>query len=49
MDNIVFTLGGKERTEAMFKDLFDKAGLEMVKVWRASVGAGALVEAKLKS
>jgi hypothetical protein len=49
MDNIMFTLGGKERTEAMFKDLFDKAGLEMVKVWRASAGAGALVEAKLKS
>jgi hypothetical protein len=48
IDNIIFALGGKERTEEGFKELFDRAGLELVKLWRASVVAGALLEARLK-
>jgi hypothetical protein len=48
MDNIVFVLGGKERTEESFRVVLDEAGLELVKVWRPNVGAGALVEARLK-
>jgi len=46
--NVMFVIGGKERTEAMFVDILDKAGLELVKVYRADIGAGALVEARTK-
>ena len=49
VDNIMFIMGGKERTEESFKEIFDRAGLELVKVWRASFGAGALIEARLKN
>lgn len=49
MDNIVFALGGKERTEESFRGLLDKAGLELVKVYKATVGGGAVVEARLKN
>ena len=49
MDNIMFLMGGKERTEESFREMFDRAGLELVKVWKASFGAGALVEARLKN
>jgi hypothetical protein len=49
MDNIMFAVGGKESTEEAFKGVLDKAGLELVKVWRAIAGAGALVEARLKN
>ena len=49
MDNIVLAMGGKERTEQHFMNILDEAGLTLVKVWKAGVGAGALVEAKLKS
>ena len=48
MDNIVMAFGGKERTESSFRDLLNKAGLELVRVWRAAFGPGALVEARLK-
>ena len=48
MDNTVMAMGGKERTEAMFQDILDKSGLELVKVWRASFGVQGLVEARLK-
>lgn len=48
-DNIVLVMGGKERTEQHLRRILDEAGLTLVKVWRASAGAGALVEAKLKS
>lgn len=36
LDQAVMTMGGKERTEAGFKGLFESAGLESVQVWRAS-------------
>jgi hypothetical protein len=48
-DVCVMVMGGKERTEEGFKTILKGAGLELVKVWRASVGAGALVEARLAS
>ena len=48
MDNTVMVMGGKERTEAMFKDILSKSGLELVKVWMSSVGVQGLVEARLK-
>jgi len=44
----MLVIGGKERTEAMFVDILDKAGLELVKVHRPDIGAGALVEARTK-
>jgi O-methyltransferase domain len=48
MDCTVMVMGGKERTEEGFRAILEQAGLVLVRVWRASVGAGALVEAKLK-
>lgn len=47
MDVAMLSMGGKERTEAGFRKVFAAAGMELVKVWRASFGAGALVEARL--
>jgi hypothetical protein len=47
MDVCVMVMGGKERTEQGFKTILEAAGLELVKVWWASFGAGALVEARL--
>jgi hypothetical protein len=49
LNNIVMAMGGKERTEVGFREILSKAGLELVKVWRATAGAAALVEAKLKN
>ncbi len=48
MDVAMLTMGGKERTEKGFSEILDKAGLELVKVHRASYGAGALVEGRSK-
>ena len=48
MDWAVMQIGGKERTEKEFKDLFDQAGLEHVKTWTMEVSSFAVVEAKLK-
>lgn len=49
LDQAVMTMGGKERTEAGFQKMFDAAGLELVKTWRAPGVPGGCVEAKLKS
>jgi O-methyltransferase domain len=48
LDQAVMTMGGKERTEAGFKGLFESAGLELVQVWRVPGVPGACVEGKLK-
>jgi hypothetical protein len=48
MDNTVRAMGGKERTEAMFQDILNKSGLELVMVWRPSFEVQGLVEARLK-
>ncbi|KAM0074320.1 hypothetical protein ACKRZS_013638 [Fusarium odoratissimum] len=48
LDQAVMTMGGKERTEAGFQKMFDAAGLELVKTWRAPGVPGGCVEARLK-
>ncbi|KAJ4257388.1 hypothetical protein NW762_008508 [Fusarium torreyae] len=48
LDQAVMTMGGKERTEAGFQKMFDAAGLELVRTWRAPGVPGGCVEAKLK-
>ncbi|KAK2690474.1 hypothetical protein QWA68_011315 [Fusarium oxysporum] len=47
LDQAVMTMGGKERTEAGFQKMFDAAGLELVKTWRAPGVPGGCVEARL--
>ncbi|KAH8586527.1 S-adenosyl-L-methionine-dependent methyltransferase [Bisporella sp. PMI_857] len=49
LDQAVMTIGGKERTQKGFEQLFKGAGLELVEVWRyLVVTPGACVEARLK-
>lgn len=48
LDQAVMTMGGKERTEDGFRDMFDKAGLDLVKVWRVPGVPGACVEGRLR-
>lgn len=49
MDMTMFVCAGKERTKAGFKMILEAAGLELVEIYKAPVGAGAIVEAKLKA
>ena len=46
LDDLMLTLGGKERTEEQFKALLVEAGLELVKIWRLSeaLATGCLIE-----
>jgi hypothetical protein len=48
LDQAVMTMGGKERTEKGFGQLFQKAGLELVRVWRVPGVPGACVEGRLQ-
>ena len=48
LDQAVMTMGGKERTEAGFEQLFDKGGMELVQTWRVPGVPGACVEGRLK-
>lgn len=48
LDQAVMTMGGKERTERGFRNLFEAAGLELAKVWRVPGVPGGCVEGKLK-
>ena len=48
IDMFMFSLGGKERTEKMFRAVLDQAGLELRKVWRAPNSGQAVIEAMLK-
>lgn len=48
LDQCVLAMGGKERTEAGFRGLFESAGLELVQVWRVVGVPGACVEGRLK-
>lgn len=47
MDATMMITGGKERTEEMYKRVFEASGLQLNKVYRASAGSGSLVEARL--
>lgn len=49
LDQAVMTMGGKERTEAGFRKMFEAAGIELVNVWRVPGVPGACVEGKLKA
>lgn len=48
LDQAVMAMGGKERTEEGFKKIFEAAGLELVKTWRAPGVPGGCVEGRLK-
>ena len=47
MDITMMTMGGKEKTEENFEKILAAAGLTLVKIWRAAVGAQAVIEAHL--
>jgi hypothetical protein len=48
LDQAVMTMGGKERTEEGFKNLFSAAGIEFVQTWRVPGVPGACVEGRSK-
>ena len=51
MDFAMITLSGKERTQKQFEELFDTAGLQLVKIW-PFLGPGqpqSVIETKLKA
>jgi hypothetical protein len=48
LDQCVFAMGGKERTEVGFKALLEGAGMELVQTWRVPGVPGACVEGRLK-
>lgn len=47
-DVLMFAIGGKERTEHDWRALFDKAGLEVVRVWRSEFRNKGIVEGRKK-
>ncbi len=49
LDQCVLAMGGKERTEAGFKKLFEAVGIELMQVWRVPGVPGACVEGRLKA
>ncbi len=46
MDSMMLTFAGRERSEADGRQLFESMGLELVKVWKASVGTQAVMEGR---
>jgi len=48
IDQAVMTMGGKERTEDGFRRMFEAAGLELVRLWRAPGVPGGCVEGRLE-
>ncbi|KAK4453846.1 Sterigmatocystin 8-O-methyltransferase [Podospora aff. communis PSN243] len=48
VDLNLMLISGKEKTLSEFKEIFDAAGLELVKVYPSSVGATVQLEARLK-
>ncbi|KIX06816.1 uncharacterized protein Z518_04792 [Rhinocladiella mackenziei CBS 650.93] len=48
LDVACMVMGGKERTEENFRQLFDSVGLEVVAIHRAPGAAAGVVEGKLK-
>ncbi|OAG44110.1 hypothetical protein AYO21_01567 [Fonsecaea monophora] len=49
LDVACMVMGGKERTEADFRKLFDSVGLEVVQIHRAPAAAAGIVEGKLRA
>ena len=48
LDQLMFCIGGKERTETGFKSILEPNGLELVSVNKVAGSPGAIVEARLK-
>jgi hypothetical protein len=48
LDLALMTLGGKEKKLREFEEIFDAAGLELVKVWPSDIGQTVQLEARLK-
>lgn len=47
MDHAMFTFGGRERTESDWKEMFESAGLKLVKIWRSQASSQTVLEARL--
>ena len=47
--NMMSLIAGVERTEPEWRNMIDKAGLEIEKIWTADVGSESLIEVRLKS
>ena len=47
--HMMATVSGMERTEEQWHQLLDSAGLQIVKIWRASPFSEAVIEARLKN
>ena len=47
-DITMLNMGGKERTEANFRQLLQDVGCELVRIWRSEAGFGVIVEARLR-
>lgn len=47
-DITMLNMGGKERTEANFRQLLQDVGCELVRVWRSEAGFGVIVEGRLR-
>ena len=48
LDVATMVMGGKERTEEDFKDILERSGLELVKIWKAEMAPAGIVEGKIK-
>jgi hypothetical protein len=49
MDMVMIAIGGKERSQKEFKELFESVGLEFVKTWEEKgPGHQAVIEGRLK-
>ncbi|THZ80562.1 S-adenosyl-L-methionine-dependent methyltransferase [Aureobasidium pullulans] len=46
MDLVMFTFSGKERTAVQWKDLFESAGLELVKIWSMEMNNHSVLEGR---
>jgi hypothetical protein len=48
LDFSMMMLNGKEKTMKEFREIFDAAGLEIIKVWMYTFGSQAQIECRLK-
>jgi demethylsterigmatocystin 6-O-methyltransferase len=49
LDQLMFCIGGKERTVSGFKSILEPNGLELIGVNKVAGSTGAIVEARLKT
>lgn len=48
LDYSLMSMTGKEKTLKEFNEMFDAAGLELVKIYPSGIGKTAMLETKLK-